>query len=403
VAREAGIRFFGPNCIGILNTHARFDDSGEICHLNCTAINYHGKRPGNVSMISQSGTWASHIFMVSEDRVVDLSKSFSVGNEADIDMCDCLEFLGFHDESTDVILMYIEEIKRGRRFMELARAITPHKPIIALYVGGSEAGAKAVASHTGSMAGNDRIYDAVFKQCGVVRVYTVEEMMDAASLFSKALPLGALPRGRRLAIMTAAGGPGATMADRASRLGITLPQLSSGLADRVSKYLTAVARPGNPLDFTFNLNSDTFYIRVPKLLLASGEFDALIAYGAFGPKFFTFSGNVGIQFLETPENRAAVKAYMDVLKGAIDSSIRLVRRHKVPIIFINLLGYRDEIYVYLNEKGYPTFSMPHQAVNALNKLMEYGEYRTRLERRDEQQYVVNERIREESPVVQESA
>ncbi len=382
IADKYGIRFFGPNCIGMLNTHCHSseEDHNYTSIFNCTSINYHGtdktsqeyRRPGNVSIISHSGTFASHIFMDAQKHVLDMSKSFSLGNEANIDMVECLEYLE-NDSTTDVILLYIEEIKRGREFVETCKRITAKKPILAIYVGGSEAGARAVASHTGSMAGNDRVFNGVFNQTGIIRVYSIEEMMDAALLLSKMIPIGAVPEGKRLVISTTSGGPGATLSDRASRLNIHMPQFSIKLGERISKHLLEIANCVNPLDFTFNLNAGVYYRAIPRLLGMSGEFDAMISYGAFGPKYFTYS-SVGKGFVNSEQNQKAKLAYFQILRDNIESARRIMQRYHFPMIYINPLGDKDEFFVYLNKQGFPTYSASHRAINALDKLFRYAEY-----------------------------
>ena len=219
-------------------------------------------------------------------------------------MVDCLEYLEA-DPTTDVILLYIEEIKRGRAFFDAARRITMKKPIIAMYVGGSAAGAKAASSHTGSLAGNDNVFNAMFKQAGIIRVYTYEEFLNTAHLFSKMIPLGAIPRSRRLAIATTSGGPGATMSDFACRHGISMPQFSEPTAQSIKKYLLEIANCSNPLDFTFTLDANSYYNKIPQIIGRSGEFDILICYGAFGVQYFNYR-SLGKAIFSEPQNHRAL-------------------------------------------------------------------------------------------------
>ncbi|MCK7510258.1 MAG: hypothetical protein MZV70_43575 [Desulfobacterales bacterium] len=171
----------------------------------------------------------------------------SVGNEASIDIVDCLEYLGACPH-TKVITLYIEGITRGKKFIETARAITAHKPIVALYVGGSEAGRNAGRSHTGSLSGPNEIYDGVFKQCGIIRAQTLAELFDYA------LALGTLPRprGNKVIIQTHSGGPGATAADACGRAGLTLPPLSSETVEKLKPLIPKTASTANPVDMTFS-------------------------------------------------------------------------------------------------------------------------------------------------------
>jgi acetyltransferase len=388
LANMYDIRFLGPNCIGVLNTHSRYtNDPNLTCVFNCTSVTYHGtdcesqnsQRPGNVSIISQSGTWASHIFFNSEDLLLDWSKSISIGNERNVDMVDCLEYLE-NDPTTDVILIYIEEIKRGKAFFETAKRVSLKKPIIALYVGGSAAGAKAASSHTGSLAGNDTIFNAMFKQSGIIRVYNYEEMMNTAHIFSKMVPVGAIPRGKRLAIATTSGGPGATMSDFACRHGIEMPQFSEETAKNIKKYLVEIANCQNPLDFTFTLDANSYYNKIPQIIGKSGEFDMLICYGAFGVKYFNYM-SIGKNFFEGPQTRQAIEMYAEIQKDSIDLALKTVKKQKFPMIFVNPLGNRDELFGVLNKKGLPTYQWPEQAVQSALHLMEYGDFLNRMEKR----------------------
>jgi len=190
LARSYGLRFLGPNCLGVANPHHRF---------NPTPIEFEGQ-PGFVGLASQSGSFVTQMFHYLTLQGLGFSTAFSVGNEADIDIVDCLEYLAVCPH-TKVITLYLEGIRRGKAFMELAKAITPHKPIVALYVGGSETGSKAGLSHTGALSGPDEIYDALFHQTGIIRARNITELFDYA------LALGTLPppRGNRVVIETHSG------------------------------------------------------------------------------------------------------------------------------------------------------------------------------------------------------
>ncbi|MHA1818879.1 MAG: acetate--CoA ligase family protein [Promethearchaeota archaeon] len=380
IANKYGIRFLGPNCIGVLNAaHSLKENTvateevkdDEYGTFNCTWVNYPGKR-GNVSIISQSGTFTCHTFMTLKERGLNLNKAISVGNEANIDICDCLEYLR-DDPHTDVILMYIEEIKRGRLFLKLAKEITIKKPIIAIYVGGTEGGARAVSSHTGSMAGNDRIYNGVFAQSGIIRVYTMEELMDTARLFSNYIPRGIIPKGNRIAIATNSGGPAAQISDNASRMGLHIPTFSEETQRKIRRYVAKTGSVKNPVDYTFSIDPGQFYDSVPRAICKSSEVDVFISYGAFGPEYFKFQ-SIGKKYLETDFAKQGKKDYMMILRLAVERSKKYPVKYKIPFIYINPLGVDDEVFIYLNENGFPTFKMPHQATIAVKNLVKYGKY-----------------------------
>jgi acyl-CoA synthetase (NDP forming) len=186
IAREGGMRFIGPNSLGHANTQAQLSTFGLA-----------GKLPvGPVAVLSQSGSTCAKIVRNLEATGIACSKYISTGNEADLRMEDYLEYLA-GDDNTRVITAYIEGLRNGRRFMKLAREITPHKPIVVVKVGGTEVSARAVMSHTGALAGTDAIYTAAFKQSGVIRVEDEDELCDMAY----ALLNCPLPRGNRVGIL----------------------------------------------------------------------------------------------------------------------------------------------------------------------------------------------------------
>ena len=185
VTRRHGIRFIGPNCFGFFNRNISWVDPAERDKkaINTTWIPIN-PRNGGVSIASQSGTMASHIFLTTEKSNMGISKTISIGNEADLDLVDCLEYFE-NDPTTRVIGLYIEQVRRGREFLPAASRIARTKPIVALYVGGTEAGARGGMSHTGALGGNDRIFDAACKQAGIIRAMNIEELLDFCYINAK--------------------------------------------------------------------------------------------------------------------------------------------------------------------------------------------------------------------------
>jgi len=384
IASKYGLHILGPNCIGILNTHTKYSNEtnepneliepnelNDECILNTTVQSY-SLPSGNVSIASQSGTFVSHTFAILKERNLFLNKTLSLGNEANIDLCDSLEYFET-DPYTDVIMLYIEEIKRGRLFFELAKRISPKKPIIVLYVGGTEGGAKAVSSHTGSLAGNDEVHNGLFKQTGIIRTHTVEEFFDTAMIFSHLVPLGVIPKGKRIVVMTNSGGPGATMADRISRKGLRLPSFSDQIKKKIQKYLFPTAQPTNPLDFTFSLNPVDFFIKIPRIIARSGEFDGMVVYGAYGDQFLNYT-SFGKKFIEKPKPQEILLQWQEMAEASVVDAQKIVKKYKFPIVFVNLWGYADSMFKHLNENLFPTYQAPHRCVDALFNLIQYGEY-----------------------------
>ncbi|MHA1714939.1 MAG: acetate--CoA ligase family protein [Promethearchaeota archaeon] len=375
IAKKYGIRFVGPNCIGVFN--ARYDDSKPDVIFNTTWVQYTGKR-GNTSIASQSGTFACHNFLAINEFGFRWNKSISVGNEANIDLCDCLEYFR-DDPTTEVICLYIEEIKRGPLFLKLAKQITPKKPIIALYVGGTEGGAKASASHTGSIAGDDDVFNAAFKQAGIRRVYTLQELLATATLFSYFIPQNVIPKGNRLAIITNSGGTGATMSDMATRLGFSIPKFSEKLVTQLKKKLPHTAGLENPIDFTFAMNPENYFDSVPRLVYRSGEVDAIVAYGAFGPDFFSATGNFGKKILNTPEIKKNIKTWNQLVDVVLDRVAKYPKKFNIPIAYVNPMGDKEGLCAKLRARNIPFFRYPDQAVNAMYHYVEYCLYRNKYE------------------------
>ncbi len=218
VAQQYGIRFVGPNCLGIINS--------EIS-LNTTVAPF-TTGPGLLGFASQSGTYVTQVLPYLRKKGIRFSKAISLGNEANIDIVDALEYLG-EDEQTKAIILYIEGIRDGRRFVEVARRITPHKPVVAQYVGGSASGARAGSSHTGAMAGPDFLYDGIFKQAGIIRVHSIEDLYAHGWTLATQPPL----RGKRVGVVTNSGGPGTSIAYTCDQAGMEVPRFSDRLQEEI--------------------------------------------------------------------------------------------------------------------------------------------------------------------------
>ena len=190
IAKEANIRVMGPNCVGVMNTSK---------HLDTTFAAGIVQTPGGMSVISQSGSLGASLMMFATHQPASMgfAKWAHVGNQSDVDVLEVMRYYK-DDPDTRVIAVYMEGINNAREFLEVAREVSEKKPIIALKVGRSEAGSGAAASHTGSLVGSDALYDASFRQTGIVRVETIEELLDTA----KAISMQPLPKGNRIAILT---------------------------------------------------------------------------------------------------------------------------------------------------------------------------------------------------------
>jgi acetate---CoA ligase (ADP-forming) len=263
VCRDAGMRLIGPNCLGIVNT------AREVS-LDATFGPLLPER-GRVGFLSQSGALGLAIIDYANALGLGLSSFVSVGNKADISGNDLLNYWE-DDPGTAVALLYLESFGNPRKFARVARRVSHSKPIVAVKSGRSAAGARASSSHTGALlAGSDVTVDALFRQAGVIRTDTLAELFDVATL----LVNQPLPAGRRVAIVTNAGGPGILCADACEAGGLEVPPLSEGLRKRLAAFLPAEASTANPVDL-LAAAPPAHYRQAVELVVASGEADAVI-------------------------------------------------------------------------------------------------------------------------------
>jgi acetyl coenzyme A synthetase (ADP forming)-like protein len=233
--REAGIRLVGPNCMGIINTD-------PAVRLNATFAPI-APRAGHVALSTQSGALGFAILDYARQLNIGFSTFVSVGNKADVSGNDLVQYWA-RDPGTDVILLYLESFGNPRKFSQIARRVSRTKPIAAVKAGRSSAGSRAAASHTGALAASDAIVDALFRQTGVIRTDTLEELFDVAALIANQ----PIPRGRRVAILTNAGGPGILAADTCEARGLQLPALGDDTVAALRRLLPPTAAVGNPVD-----------------------------------------------------------------------------------------------------------------------------------------------------------
>ena len=235
--KDSGLRLVGPNCLGVINTNPDVRMNASFGRAMPKA--------GNIAFISQSGALCAAVLDYAAGRNMGFSKFVSFGNKADINEIDFLRYLK-NDPDTDVIVMYLEDISDGREFMQVAGEITfeAGKPILAVKSGRSAEGARAAASHTGSLAGSDVSYDAIFHQSGVMRVEGITELFHYAQAFSQQ----PLPRGNRIAVVTNSGGPGIMVTDAAIRHGIKLATFTEHTREKLKARLPATASIQNPVD-----------------------------------------------------------------------------------------------------------------------------------------------------------
>lgn len=345
IAHTYGIRFLGPNCLGIVNT---------ILPLNITVapILVHG---GQFSLASQSGTYIAQSVRFLQKNGIGFAKAISVGNEADISLTDCLEYLGDDDE-TKAIGLYIEGIRDAARFLEVARRVSSRKPIVAQYVGGTEAGARSGSSHTGAMAGPDFIYDGLFAQAGIIRVDTIEEVYRIGWALATQPPL----KGTRIAVLTNSGGPGTAIASTCNASNLEIPEFSSGIQENISELIPGHASPRNPVDLTFHMDMDTLVEKIPEILFRAPEIDGLIIHGIMDTGFMELMYPIAQDYIPVSKE--------EFLKGSqvkIDKLVRMPHTYGKPLLISSFFGKEDHAVDEFHENRVPTFDSPEKAAKAM--------------------------------------
>jgi acetyltransferase len=261
--RAAGahrLRILGPNCIGLLLP--RLGLNASFAHT--------GSAPGRLAFLSQSGALCTTVLDWARSRGIGFSCFASLGDSADVDFGDLLDYLG-SDPATRGILLYIESIRNPRKFLSAARATSRNKTVIAIKAGRFEAGARAALSHTGALAGRDDVFDAAIRRAGMLRVHTIEDLFDAAETLAYARPL----RGKRLVMLTNGGGPGVLAVDQLAAQGGVAASLSAPTLAGLDACLPHNWSRGNPVDIIGDAGADR-YVKALRILLADPECDALL-------------------------------------------------------------------------------------------------------------------------------
>lgn len=340
LARRHGIRLVGPNSVGIINTaigmNATFAETAPFQY--------------EVGMFSQSGALATAILDWARSIGLGFSKFVSLGNMVDLTDVDVLEYLG-GDPATKMIVGYLEGITEGRRLMDVARRITPAKPVIVVKVGVTDSGVRAASSHTGALATRDAVVDAAFRQAGIIRAATMDELFDYALAFAYA----PLPVGPRVAVVTNAGGPGVMASDAIERAGLAVAELSGQTTRVLRERLPQAAAIANPIDLLGDSGADR-YQAVLEVVCSDPSVDAVIAM-------------LTPQRVTEPERTARVISYM-------------AREQEKPLLGVFMGGgavsrARD----MLDEAQVPVYPYPERAVRALAALTRYGAYRRGIARR----------------------
>jgi acetyltransferase len=259
-ADRFGLRIIGPNCLGIISSNAR---------LNATFARRNPPH-GKMAFLSQSGAICTAILDLSIKEQMGFSYFVSIGSMLDVDFGDLIDYLGAKPEVSSIV-MYVESLSHFRKFMSAARAVSRVKPIIVLKSGRTQAGARAAASHTGALAGEDAVYDAAFERAGIVRVKTFEELFDCAELLAKQ----PRPRGSGLGVITNAGGPGVMAADALSAYGTEPVPMRPETIKRLDEILPPYWSHGNPIDILGDASPER-YLKVVETCMNAPEMKGLL-------------------------------------------------------------------------------------------------------------------------------
>jgi len=335
VCQENHMRLVGPNCLGIINTDPAIGLNASFARQQA--------RPGNIAFISQSGALCTAVLDFAVKKNIGFSKFISIGNKADVGELSLIRYL-HEDPQTQVIMMYVEELRHGFEFIEIVREITGGEnptPILAIKSGRSAEGAAAASSHTGSIAGSEAVYDALFQQSGVFRVQTIEELFDYAVAFANQ----PLPRSNRIAIITNAGGPGIMATDVTVNSGLKLAAFSEETTGILKKNLPSTANIHNPVDVI----GDAGMARYRTALQAVLEDD-----------------NVdGVIFILTPQSMTEIEATAEIIP-------ELARKSSKPVVasFMGLFDVSSGIE-YLEKHGIPHYHFPEAAARAMSALYQH--------------------------------
>lgn len=332
IVKNAGIRMVGPNCLGVMNTKIKMNAS------------FAAEMPpeGRVAFFSQSGALGVAIIDWALENNFGFSKFVSFGNKGDLNETDFLEYFA-KDPDTDVILGYIEDVVNGKRFLEISKEVTKIKPVILIKSGATEAGARAASSHTGALAGSDRAFTEAFRKAGIIRAQGIQELFDIAEMFISKKK----PKGRRLLIITNAGGPGIIAADSADKLGIKLDPMSKSSIDAIAEKLPSSASLYNPVDIIGDATSERY-----KVVLDQAIKDEVTQ---------------GICVILTPQAMTDVDNIADVV---IESS----KNTEKPIFTTFIGGQRIRNAIKkLKSNGIPNFTDPSVAINAYSNLIHFVE------------------------------
>ena len=350
VAAAYGIRFLGPNCVGIMNS---------LCSLNTTTI-IEPPMGGSIAFASQSGAYTAMINPYLRAQGIRMCQTLSVGNEADMDLTECLDYLRYED-AVNAVGLYVETIRRPREFIAAAREAVRIKPVVAIYVGGTEAGSRSSLSHTGAISGPDELYNGLFRQAGVIRAEDLDHMLDLLWILS----MQPLPAGGRMAVITNSGGPGSSLAYHLEKAGLEAPAFSEGLRKKLDEVTGPLTYTGNPIDLTFETNIFIFK-QLLELVYESGEVDGAFIYGIFGAPDFMV--NLKKRF---PDLQAMEDTWDEGYQAFLAEMAAVSAAYAKPLVVMSFLGTRSRSIQSLIDSGVPVYPSAVRSARAMRSLLDY--------------------------------
>jgi len=328
--KQHSIRMLGPNCLGLIDTQSALNASFAADM----------PVPGNIAFFSQSGALCTSILDWAVNECIGFSKFISMGNKTDIDEVDLIKAIE-NDDQTKVVLVYLEGVKNGAEFIGTAKEMTKKKPMIVVKSGGTTAGAKAASSHTGTLAGSENAFDAAFKQSGILRAKTIEELFDYARIFS----FQQLPRGPHIALITNAGGPGIIAADAVERSKLKMASFSKDTIDTLRSFLPAMANVYNPVDVLGDAKADRYKFVIEKVV-QDPNVDAVL-------------------IILTPQAMTEIEKTAEVIT-------EIANRTDKPIVTSFMGGKRIENSLKIMcQRKVPNYSFPERAVTAIEAMYKY--------------------------------
>jgi acetate---CoA ligase (ADP-forming) subunit alpha len=342
ISMKNGIPVVGPNCLGVFDPYTKVD--------SVFLPTYKLERPkaGGIAFVTQSGAVGSTVMDLAAYYGLGISKFISYGNSTVLDEADYLEYL-MHDDETEIIILYIEGAKNGRRLYEVMKKVNKSKPIIALKAGRASGGAAAARSHTGNIAGSYLAYQAAFKQAKVTEANSLDEVFEFVKIFNQPKP-----KGKRVGVITNGGGLGVLTADAVESEGLVMAQFSDETRAGLAKILPSYGNVANPLDLVADAGVEA-YEKAMGLMMDDKNIDALLV----------------IVLTQTPP----------IDERIIHVLSRVVDERKKPVATISIGGTYTEAYrKILESKGVPSYNSPNAAVKAMERLMTYAKYCEQLQK-----------------------